>query len=239
MTKLVLLRHGQSVWNAENRFTGWADVDLSDRGRAEAKRAGELLANSRIDLSYGYASVLKRAITTLNIVLEELDQLWMPVAKDWRLNERHYGDLTGLNKADTAERFGNDQVKTWRRSFDVPPPPITGENAFNPNKDRQYRCVRNKLPLAESLKTTSDRVLPYYENFIIPRLKDAQSVIVSAHGNSLRALLKYLFEVSDAKIVDVEVPTGNPLVIEMRNEFTADSAVYLDKARARPLPNDL
>ena len=236
MTALVLLRHGQSVWNAENRFTGWADVDLSERGRVEAKYAGELLAQRGIDLAHGYASVLKRAVTTLNIVLEELDRVWMPVTKDWRLNERHYGDLTGLNKADTAKQYGAGQVAAWRRSFDIPPPPISVENAFNPNTDPHYRCFASKLPQSESLKTTSDRVLPYFEGFILPRLRSGENVIVSAHGNSLRALAKMLFRMTDDEIVNLEIPTGNPLLIELDGQLGVRYASYLDQGRASPLP---
>ncbi len=236
MVALVLLRHGQSVWNAENRFTGWADVELSDRGREEAKRSGALLAESNIDFAHGFVSTLKRAVSTLNIVLEETDRLWIPVSKDWRLNERHYGDLTGLNKADTAKRFGDERVRLWRRSFDVLPPPITEGNAFNPNHDRQYQNANDSLPFSESLKTTSDRVIPYYENNIAPLLKKKESVIISAHGNSLRALIKVLFRVSPDEIMSIEVPTGNPRVIKMNDQLHVQSSIYLDAKRASPLP---
>ncbi|MEO1013715.1 MAG: 2,3-diphosphoglycerate-dependent phosphoglycerate mutase [Pseudomonadota bacterium] len=242
MAKLALLRHGQSEWNLQNRFTGWVDVDLTERGVAEAQRAGAMLAAEGGDYVACYASVLKRAIRTLNFALEGMDRLWLPVTKDWRLNERHYGGLTGLNKAETAERHGADQVKVWRRSYDTPPPPFNlssnDQDVADPRDDPRYAHVApDVLPNTESLKTTLDRVEPYWRAEIAPRLEDGESLIVAAHGNSLRAIVKLLFDVSDDDIVSVEIPTGNPLVIGFADRATRPiSARYLDEARASTLP---
>lgn len=235
MTYLALIRHGQSEWNLENRFTGWVDVDLTEEGRNEARKAGALLKATGVDWAAAYTSVQKRAIRTLNIALDEMDLLWMPVIKDWRLNERHYGGLTGLNKKETAEKHGEAQVKVWRRSYDTPPPPIDPASPHNPARDRRYAGV--DVPATESLKTTLARVTPIFESEIAPRLKRGESLLVAAHGNSLRALVKLLFSVSDDKIVDVEIPTGNPLLIECApGSVMPLSARYLDAQRATPLP---
>lgn len=237
-TTLVLLRHGQSVWNLENRFTGWVDVDLTEEGEAQARQAGRLLKESGLALDRAYASVLSRAIRTLWLALTEMDQVYVPVTKDWRLNERHYGGLTGLNKAETAAEHGDEQVKVWRRSFDIPPPDIAEDNPHNPVRDRRYAHIAlNALPKSESLKTTLDRVLPYWAEEIAPRAAAGENLVVAAHGNSLRALIKHLFAVSDADIVNVEIPTGNPLVIELATGGAqVRSARYLDAARAAELP---
>lgn len=239
MTKLALIRHGQSEWNLANRFTGWVDVDLSEEGRAEAWRAGELLKSSGAGFSAGYTSVLKRAIRTLFLALDAMDRLWLPVTKDWRLNERHYGALTGLNKKETAEKHGADQVKIWRRSFDVPPPPLDPSSPYHPARDPRYAGLPpGVLPAAESLKSTLLRVEPYWRAEIAPRLKRGESLIVAAHGNSLRALVKSLLAVSDADIVHVEIPTGNPLMFEFaEGSLTPLAARYLDERRAERLPD--
>ena len=235
MTYLALIRHGQSEWNLENRFTGWVDVDLTEEGRNEAKKAGALLKATGVDWAAAYTSVQKRAIRTLNIALDEMDLLWMPVIKDWRLNERHYGGLTGLNKKETAEKHGEAQVKVWRRSYDTPPPPIDPASPHNPARDRRYAGI--DVPATESLKTTLARVTPIFESEIAPRLERGESLLIAAHGNSLRALVKLLFNVSDDKIVDVEIPTGNPLLIECApGSVMPLSARYLDAQRATPLP---
>lgn len=238
MTRLVLLRHGQSAWNLENRFTGWVDVDLTPAGVAEALRAGALLREAGGEYDVAYASVLTRAIRTLNLALDEMGMLWLPVVKDWRLNERHYGGLTGLDKAETAARHGDAQVKIWRRSFDTPPPPLDAASTYSSARDPRYRGVDPALlPTAESLKSTLDRVTPLWEGEMAPRLKRGENMIVAAHGNSLRALVKILFVVSDADIVDVEIPTGNPLVLELdAGSVRPLSARYLDAARATALP---
>lgn len=238
MTKLALVRHGQSEWNLENRFTGWVDVDLSERGRAEAFRAGELLKSSGAEFSAAYTSVLKRAIRTLFLALDAMDRLWLPVIKDWRLNERHYGGLTGLNKKETADKHGEVQVKIWRRSFDTPPPPLDPSSPYNPARDPRYAgLAAGALPTSESLKSTLARVDPYWRDEIAPRVKSGQSLIVAAHGNSLRALVKTLLAVSDEDIVDVEIPTGNPLMFEFeKGSLDPVSARYLDEGRAQRLP---
>lgn len=237
MTHLALIRHGQSEWNLENRFTGWVDVDLTEQGRAEAKKAGALLKATGIDWSAAYASVQKRAIRTLNIALDEMDLMWLPVIKDWRLNERHYGGLTGLNKKETAEKHGDEQVKIWRRSYDTPPPPLDPASKYNPARDRRYAGLGDKIPATESLKTTLARVTPIWESEIAPRLKSGESLLIAAHGNSLRALVKLLLNVSDDKIVNVEIPTGNPLLFEFEgSSVRPKSARYLDAARATQLP---
>jgi 2,3-bisphosphoglycerate-dependent phosphoglycerate mutase len=238
MPHLALIRHGQSEWNLQNRFTGWVDVNLTDEGIAQAKRAGELLAQAGFKPDHGYASVLKRAIRTMNYTLEGLDRLWIPVEKSWRLNERHYGGLAGLNKAEVAEQHGADQVKIWRRSFDIPPPPVALDHEYHPSNDPRYAAVPPALlPSSESLKTTLERVQPYWDAAISPRLEAGENVVVAAHGNSLRALTKLLFNIDDQAIIDIEIPTGNPLLIELADDgVTPLSARYLDEDRATALP---
>ncbi|MEO0398584.1 MAG: 2,3-diphosphoglycerate-dependent phosphoglycerate mutase [Pseudomonadota bacterium] len=238
MTTLALLRHGQSEWNKQNRFTGWVDVDLTEVGVEEARRAGRLFKEADIPFDAAFTSLQSRAIRTLNLALEEVDLLWLPVTKDWRLNERHYGALTGLNKSETAEKHGSDQVKIWRRSFDTPPPPMGPNSEHDPAKDRRYAALsESNIPQSESLKTTLDRVSQYWAEAIAPRVEDGQSLIIAAHGNSLRALVKLLMGVSDEEIVSVEIPTGNPLVFEFdRGGVTPTSARYLDADRATALP---
>jgi 2,3-bisphosphoglycerate-dependent phosphoglycerate mutase len=234
MSKLVLLRHGQSRWNIAHRFTGWVDVDLTEKGEAEAVRAGELMAAEGLALDRVFASVLTRAIRTAELALWSAGQLWVPMVKDWRLNERHYGGLTGLAHGPTAERYGAEQVRIWRRSYDVPPPPLEpgGEHDFA--RDRRYAGITP--PLAESLKTTLERVLPYWEEAIAPPLAAGETVLVAAHGNSLRAIVKHLFRVGDQAIPGVEIPTGNPLLIDLAGDGTPTSARYLNAASASALP---
>ncbi|MDI7776240.1 2,3-diphosphoglycerate-dependent phosphoglycerate mutase [Asticcacaulis sp. EMRT-3] len=234
MPTLVLLRHGQSQWNLENRFTGWVDVNLTAEGEAQATRGGELIKAQGIEIDQAYTSVLTRAIRTCNLALEAAGQSFVPVIKDWRLNERHYGGLTGLDKAETAAKHGDEQVKIWRRSYDVPPPPLAAASAYDFKGDRRYAGAN--LPDTESLKTTLDRVLPMWAGEIAPRLKSGKTVLVAAHGNSIRAILKSLFDLSEQAILDVEVPTGNPLVIRLDDHLKPLSAQYLDEARANPLP---
>lgn len=237
MTQLALVRHGQSEWNLQNRFTGWVDVELTEKGRAEAKRAGELLRETGTSFSACYTSVQKRAIGTLWIALEEMDRMWLPVTRHWRLNERHYGGLTGLDKAETAEKHGADQVKVWRRSYDTPPPPMETGSAHDMSDDPRYIAMGVEVPKAESLKDTLDRVQPYFEQEIAPRLSKGESLLISAHGNSLRALVKLLFNVSEDDIVGVEIPTGNPLLIDLADGGVKPTAAeYLDQDRAQPLP---
>lgn len=234
MPSLVLLRHGQSRWNLENRFTGWVDIDLTSEGEAQARRAGELIKAEGLAFDRAYASVLTRAIRTADIALVECGQLWIPMLKDWRLNERHYGGLTGLNKAETAEKHGEAQVKIWRRSYDVPPPPLEPGGAFDFTRDRRYAGA--PIPNTESLKTTLERVLPYWTAEIAPRLAAGEHLLIAAHGNSLRAIVKHLFQVADSAIVGVEIPTGNPLLIELDAALKPASVRYLDAARAEALP---
>jgi len=234
MPRLVLLRHGQSQWNLENRFTGWVDVDLTAEGEAQAKRGGALIRAEGIEFDRAYASVLTRAIRTGVLALTEAGQLWIPMDKDWRLNERHYGGLTGLNKAETAEKHGEDQVKVWRRSYDVPPPPLEAGGPYDFSKDRRYAGAN--LPNTESLKTTLDRVLPYWTSVIAPKLRAGETLLIAAHGNSLRAIVKLLFAVPDDQIVGVEIPTGNPLLIELTPDLKPTAARYLDADRAEALP---
>ena len=237
MTTLALVRHGQSQWNKENRFTGWVDVDLTDQGRAEAAKAGALLKDAGSDFAHCFTSVQKRAIRTLWIALDEMDRMWLPVTRAWQLNERHYGGLTGLNKAETAQKHGDAQVKIWRRSYDTPPPPIEPGSPHDMTDDPRYRLYDATVPHTESLKLTLDRVAPYFEREIAPKLAARQSLIVAAHGNSLRAMVKILLNVSDADIVHVEIPTGNPLVFEFNEAGTKPvSARYLDADRATELP---
>jgi len=234
MAQLALVRHGQSEWNLEDRFTGWWDVNLTPLGEAEARSCGKLLKATGVDFTCAYSSVQKRAIRTLWLALEEMDRVWLPVTKDYRLNERHYGGLTGLNKKETAARHGEEQVRIWRRSFDIPPPDLLPGSEFDLAKDDRYRGLA--IPKTESLKTTLDRVLPYWDAEIAPRLKAGENIIVAAHGNSLRAIVKHLFSVSDAEITEVEIPTGNPLLIDLDDALRVKSARYLDPARAKPLP---
>lgn len=235
MPTLALLRHGQSQWNLENRFTGWVDVDLTAQGEAEARKAGALLAETGVAFVGCKTSVLKRAIRTLWLSLEAMDRVWLPVEKDWRLNERHYGGLTGLNKAETAEKHGDEQVKIWRRSYDTPPPELDRDDDRHPRHDPRYAGIAD-LPGTESLKTTLDRVMPYWSSVIEPQLKAGDSLLIAAHGNSIRALIKHIFQVPDADIVSVEVPTGNPLVIEFDDALTVLGARYLDADRAQAVP---
>lgn len=234
MPTLALLRHGQSQWNLENRFTGWVDVDLTAEGEAQARHAGALLAQSGVPFDKMFTSVQTRAIRTGNLALEAAKLLWLPVEKDWRLNERHYGALTGLDKAETAAKHGDDQVLVWRRSYDVPPPPLEAGGEFDLYKDRRYAGVQ--VPGTESLKLTLERVLPYWDEAIAPDLRAGKNLIIAAHGNSLRAIVKHLFNVPDDKIVGVEIPTGNPLLIELDAALKPKSARYLDEARAQKLP---
>ena len=216
MHKVVLLRHGESEWNRENRFTGWVDVDLSEKGRAEARAAGELLKADGYTFDQAYCSVLKRAIRTLWIVLDEMDLMWIPVERSWRLNERHYGALQGLDKAQMAARFGEAQVKIWRRSYDIPPPALETADPRFPGHDPRYRSLSpSELPLTECLKDTVGRFLPYWHGTIAPVIRAGQKVLIAAHGNSMRALVKYLDDVSDEDIVEVNIPTGVPLVYEL------------------------
>ncbi len=239
MTKLALIRHGQSEWNLQNRFTGWVDVDLTDKGVAEAQLSGELLAAEDVEFDAAYASVQKRAIKTLWLTLEALDRMYLPVTKNWQLNERHYGGLTGLNKQETRDKHGDEQVHIWRRSFDTPPPQITTDSEYHPIHDPRYKNVpKDKLPTGESLKITLDRVLPYFDAQIVPRIKAGENLIIAAHGNSLRALVKSLFKVADADIPGIEIPTGNPLLIDIK-EGTLDvtAARYLNAERAKELPS--
>jgi 2,3-bisphosphoglycerate-dependent phosphoglycerate mutase len=227
-TKLVLIRHGESDWNRENRFTGWTDVDLSERGRAEAQRAGELLKAEGFTFDVAYTSVLKRAIRTLWIVLDELDRMWIPVHHSWRLNERHYGALQGLNKAETAAKFGEEQVLRWRRSYDVPPPPLTPDDPRYPGNDPRYADLsKDELPLTECLKDTVERFLPYWHETIVPTLRAGKRVVIAAHGNSLRALVKYLDNISDEAIVGLNIPTGIPLVYELDEQMRPVRSGYL------------
>ena len=234
MPTLVLLRHGQSQWNLENRFTGWVDVDLSPQGEAEARRAGELIHQAGIEFDRAFTSVLTRAIRTLWLSLAGCGQAWVPTQNDWRLNERHYGGLTGLDKVETAAAHGEAQVKIWRRSYDIPPPPLVAGSPYDLSGDRRYRGV--DVPATESLKTTLERVLPYWSADIVPTLEAGEAVLVAAHGNSLRAIVKHLFAVADAEIPSVEIPTGNPLLIELDARLRPALARYLDQARAQPLP---
>ncbi|OSZ70777.1 phosphoglyceromutase [Sphingomonas sp. IBVSS1] len=225
MPTLVLLRHGQSQWNLENRFTGWWDVGLTDQGTAEALDAGRRMAEAGLDFDIGFTSVQSRAIKTLNLALAAMDRVWIPVIKNWHLNERHYGGLTGLNKADTAAKYGEEQVKLWRRSFDVPPPPMEPGSPFDLSTDRRYEGVA--VPATESLKDTIARVLPYFEAEIAPQLKAGKRVIIPAHGNSLRALVKHLSGLSDEAIIHEEIPTGQPMVYDLADDLSAIARRYI------------
>lgn len=233
MATLVLLRHGQSEWNKENRFTGWYDVGLSEQGVQEAKAAGQLLKEEGFAFDVAYTSVLKRAIKTLWLALEEMDRMWLPVVRDWRLNERHYGALQGLNKAETAEKHGADQVKIWRRSYDTPPPPLTADDPRYLGNDPRYAgLTKDQIPLSECLKDTVERFMPSWDNVIAPAIKAGQRVLIAAHGNSLRALVKHLDGISDEDIVELNIPTGIPLVYELDDDLKAVSHRYLGDAEA-------
>ena len=220
MPKLILIRHGQSQWNLENRFTGWWDVEMTEKGVAEATAAGQVMNAKGIAPDICFTSVQSRAIKTLNLVLEEMGRLWVPVTKNWRLNERHYGGLTGLDKAETAAKHGEDQVKIWRRSFDIPPPPLESGSPYDLSADPRYAGIA--IPDTESLKDTIARVLPYWQSAIVPELKADKTVMISAHGNSLRALVKHLSGISDADITGLEIPTGQPIVYELDSELRGD-----------------
>ena len=231
MYKLVLVRHGQSTWNLENRFTGWTDVDLTELGREEAHSAGKLLRESGYDFDLAYTSVLRRAIKTLGIIQEEMGLEWLPVTRAWQLNERHYGALQGLNKAETAEKFGEAQVKIWRRSYDVPPPALELTDERHPKFDRRYAGLTpEQLPATESLKITLGRVLPYWHSTLAPIIQSGQRLLITAHGNSIRALVKYLDNISDAEITELNIPTGIPLVYELDAELKPIKNYYLGDA---------
>ncbi len=231
MYKIVLIRHGESTWNKDNRFTGWMDVDLTDSGVAEAKAAGTLLAKEGYEFDIAYTSLLKRAVRTLNIALEQMDCLWLPVVKDWRLNERHYGHLQGLNKAETAAKYGDQQVLVWRRAYDTSPPPLTLDDERHPRFDRRYaNLTEQQLPATECLKDTVDRVVPYWLETIAPQVKAGKRVIVAAHGNSLRALIKYLDKVGDEEIIGLNIPTATPLVYELDANLKPIKHYYLGDA---------
>ena len=232
-TKLVLLRHGESIWNKENLFTGWTNVDLSDTGIEEADRGAKDLKEAGFTFDLAFTSVLKRAIRTLWIVQDELDLIWIPVIRDWRLNERHYGALQGLNKAKTAKKYGPEQVHIWRRSYDVPPPPLSADDPRNPRFDPRYRDVDPLLlPVTECLKDTLERVMPYWNDVIIPSIKGGKKVIIAAHGNSLRALVKHLDHISDEDITGLNIPTGIPLVYELDEDCRAIRHYYLGDPEA-------
>ena len=233
MHTVVLLRHGESTWNKENRFTGWTDVDLTEKGRAEAAEAGRLLKAEGLAFDIVFTSVLKRAIRTSFIALDELDQLWLPVARSWRLNERHYGALQGLNKAETAAQHGDAQVKIWRRSYDIPPPPLAADDPRHAARDPRYASLPpGDLPLTESLKDTVARFLPYWDDAIAPAIRSGQRVLIAAHGNSLRALVKHLDGISDEAIVELNIPTGVPLVYELDADLKPIGSRYLGDAAA-------
>ena len=226
--KLVLLRHGESEWNKLNLFTGWTDVDLTEKGREEAREAGRLLKQSGFDFDICYTSYLKRAIHTLNLALEQMDREWLPVYKTWLLNERHYGALQGLDKAETARRYGEEQVKIWRRSFDVPPPPLPADDERRPQHQPHYRNEdKSLLPLAESLKDTIARVVPYYKDVIVPQMVSGKRVLIAAHGNSLRALVKHFENLTEDEIMDVNIPTGVPLVYTLDSQLVITGKEYL------------
>ena len=235
MSKLILTRHGQSVWNAENRFTGWVDIDLSDKGRDEARKSGELIKNLNIKIDICYTSYLKRAIETLTIILK-LNNLSLKFNTAWQLNERHYGSLTGLNKEETKKRIGNEQFKRYRRSWDVAPPPINEDNEYLSDFSPLNGSIpKGMTPLTESLKKTYERVVPFYEKEVKKNLLERKNILISAHGNSLRALCKYLFNISDSKINQLEIPTGNPLIIELDEKLKITKYHYLDKTRAKDI----
>lgn len=235
MYKIVLLRHGESEWNKENRFTGWTDVELSEKGVAEAKAGGKLMREAGYQFDLAYTSVLKRAIHTLSLAMDEMDQIWIPVVKTWRLNERHYGALQGLNKAETAKKYGDEQVHIWRRSYDIQPPALGEEDDRFPGKDRRYAGLsRQELPLTECLKDTVARFLPFWHETVVPSIKSDKQIIIAAHGNSLRALVKYLDDIPESEIVELNIPTGIPLVYELDKELKPIRHYYLgDPEEAR------
>ncbi len=233
MLKLVLLRHGESEWNRENRFTGWTDVDLTEKGRDEAREAGRLMLRARLDFDIAYTSLLKRAIRTLWIALDQMDLMWLPIERTWRLNERHYGALQGLNKAETAAKHGEAMVKIWRRSYDTPPPPLTPDDPRHPARDRRYSAIsHDQLPLTESLKDTVARFLPYWNETISPSVAAGRRVLLAAHGNSLRALVKHLDRISEQDIVELNIPTGIPLVYELDSALKPIRKYYLGDPEA-------
>ena len=233
MVKLVLVRHGESQWNKENRFTGWTDVDLSDKGVQEAKHAGKVLKEEGLTFDIAFTSVLKRAIKTLWYVIDELDLQWIPVQKSWRLNERHYGALQGLNKTETAIKYGEDQVHIWRRSYDIPPPQLSVEDERYPGKDLRYADIgEGNIPLAETLRATVARFLPYWQETIVPEIKQGKRVVIVAHGNSLRALVKYLDNMSDDEITGLNIPTSTPLVYELDEDLKPIRKYYLGDINA-------
>ena len=233
MHKLFLLRHGESTWNRENRFTGWTDVDLSDKGRDEARDAGRLLKDGGYAFDVAFTSVLKRAIRTLWIALDGVDQMWLPVEKSWRLNERHYGALQGLNKAETTAKHGEAQVKIWRRSYDIPPPPLSRDDPQHESRDPRYAALApNDIPLAESLKDTVARFLPYWHGTIAPAITSGRRVLIAAHGNSLRALVKYLDNIDEATITELNIPTGIPLVYDLDDQLAPLGHSYLGDPEA-------
>jgi len=233
MHKLVLIRHGESTWNQENRFTGWTDVDLNEKGLREAKAAGELLKKEGYSFDRSFVSLLKRALRTNWMILDELDELWIPIERSWRLNERHYGSLQGLNKGETATKFGDDQVLIWRRSYDVPPPALEKNDERYPGHDRRYKSVaETDLPLTECLKDTVDRVLPYWHSEIAPAVKRGEKVLVTAHGNTLRALVKYFDNLSEEEVLALNIPTGIPLVYELDEELKPIRHYYLGDQEA-------
>jgi 2,3-bisphosphoglycerate-dependent phosphoglycerate mutase len=233
MYRLVLIRHGESIWNQENRFTGWTDVDLTDKGREEARDAGRLMAAEKLEFDVAHTSVLKRAIRTLGIALDEMDLLWIPVCKSWRLNERHYGALQGLNKAETAAQHSEAQVKIWRRSYDVPPPPLDPDDPRHPARDRRYASLSpGETPLTESLKDTVARFMPYWHGEIAPDIRAGKKVLIAAHGNSLRALVKYLDNMSEQEIVEVNIPTATPLVYLLNEDLKPLQKYYLGDQEA-------
>lgn len=228
MYKIVLLRHGESDWNKENRFTGWTDVDLSEKGVAEAAAGGKLMKEAGFEFDLAYTSVLKRAIRTLNLALEQMDLLWIPVVKTWRLNERHYGALQGLNKAETAKKYGDEQVHIWRRSYDIQPPALTADDERFPGKDRRYVDLsKDELPLTECLKDTVARFLPFWHETVAPAIKSGKKIIIAAHGNSLRALVKYLDNIPEDEIVELNIPTGVPFVYELDADLKPIKHYYL------------
>ena len=228
MKRLILLRHGQSTWNKENRFTGWTDVPLTEKGAAEASQAGRLILEAGYLVDVAFTSVLKRAIQTLWLVLEEIDRMWIPIERAWQLNERHYGDLQGANKLEMVDKYGSEQVHIWRRSYDIPPPALDPDDERNPKNDPRYAELRpEEIPLTESLKLTVDRVLPYWNDRIVPQLEAGKQVLVASHGNSLRAMVKHLDDVSDEDIVGRNIPTGIPLVYELEEDLTPAGSFYL------------
>jgi 2,3-bisphosphoglycerate-dependent phosphoglycerate mutase len=230
--RIVLVRHGESQWNKENRFTGWIDVDLSEKGRSEAKDAGQLLKTEKLSFDMAYSSVLKRANRTLNIILDELDLMWLPVQKSWRLNERHYGGLQGLNKTETAEKYGEDQVKIWRRSFDVPPPPLSDEDFKKQAQEPRYKNVGKELPHAEALKQTMERFQPLWNEELAPKIRSGQNLLIVAHGNSLRALIQMLENYPKDVLMELNIPTGIPLIYELDDQLKPHSHRYLGDPEA-------